>query len=68
MSKYSKASYTADFILDLFSEYLELAMDYREKGDFEEFKYWSDRTMDLSREYHRIKNDIHKLEKGDDLS
>lgn len=40
-------------------------MDYREKGDIEKFKYWSNRTMDLSKEYHRLKNDIQKLEKGD---
>lgn len=65
MSKYSKASYTADFLLDLFSEYFELAMDHREKGELDEFRYWANRTMDLSKEYHRIKNDIQKLEKGD---
>lgn len=40
-------------------------MDYREKGDIEKFKYWSNRTMDLSKEYRRLKNDIQKLEKGD---
>lgn len=51
---------TAD-ILDLFAEYYSLSEDARKTGDIEQFRYWVNRTMDLSKEYHRIKDDIYKI-------
>lgn len=52
---------TSADILDLFAEYYSLVEDDRKTGDIEQFKYWVNRTMDLSKEYHRneLKGDYH---------
>lgn len=55
---------TANDILDLFAEYFELAEDARRMGDMEQFKYWGTRMIDLSKEYHRLKEDIYKISNG----
>ena len=50
--------------LDLFSEYYCLAMDYKDKDDDLNYRYWMERACDVSRENSKIALDIYKISNG----
>lgn len=54
-----------DINLDLFSEYVYLAIDNEKDGDDLKYRYWMDRAREVSRVIRVIGDDLLFVEGGD---